>query len=103
LITADGNLTTLLDFTTGGQQYVEAWIQIFASTVQADDYEVNILFDGQAIMSSEYEKSYSGNFVNGVPHKVIIPAQTRVQVTVQNTQGSTQADWTATIAGRVYA
>jgi hypothetical protein len=103
VITADNNETTLLDFTTGGQQYIESWIQVFASTVQADDFEINIKFDGQIIMSSEYEKSYSGNFVNGIPRKVIIPAQTRVQITATNTQGTTNADWSAIIAGRVYA
>ena len=102
LVTADNNLTTILDFTTGGQQYVEAWLQVYASTVQADDFEIIVQFDGQTIISSEYEKSYSGNFINGIPRKIIIPAQTRVQVTAQNTQGSTAADWTVVIVGRVY-
>jgi hypothetical protein len=103
LVSADENVTTLLDFTTGGPEYIEAWIQLYASTTQADDFEINIKYNGQTIVSSEYEKSYSGQFVNGIPRKVIIPALTRVQVTVQNTQGTTNADWSAVLTGRVYA
>ena len=103
LINADENLTTLLDFQSGaGPQYIEAWIQIYASTTQADDYEVNILFNEVKIISSEYEKSYSGQFVNGIPRRIIVPPLTRVQVTVQNTQGTTHADWSAVFTGRVY-
>ena len=101
LINADENLTTLLDFTTG-TGYIEAWVQIYASTTQADDYEINILMNDVKIISSEYEKSYSGQFVNGIPRRVIIPPLTQVKITAQNTQGSTHADWSAVVTGRVY-
>ena len=100
LINADENLTTLLDFTTGAG-YIEAWIQIYASTIQNDNFEINILFNEVKIISSEYEKSYSGNFTPE-ERRIIIPPFTQVKITAQNTQSTTHADWSAVVTGRVY-
>jgi len=101
VVSVDNNKANLLSFTTG-KEYIEAWIQLYASTTQADDFEVEILVNDLAIISSEYEKSYSGQFVNGIPRRVIIPPFTKVDVTAQNTQGSTNADWSTTFTGKLY-
>jgi hypothetical protein len=102
VVSVDNNITSLLDFTTGGPEYIEGWIQVYASTTQANDFEINVKYNGQTIISSEYEKTYSGQFVNGIPRRVIIPALTHVEITAQNTQGTATADWTVVITGRVY-
>ena len=94
---------TLLDFTTGGEAYIVAEIQIGSETGSGDDFRYSILFNGEAIMDNYANNTYQTNPNFGYPMRLIIPGQTRVQVKADNLSVSTARTTYATLTGRVYA
>jgi len=101
-IAADNSNTTLLDFTTGGQAYIVAEIQIGSETGSADDFRYSILFNGETIMDN-YANNTSQTHPNfAYPFKVIIPAETRVTIKADNQASATARNTYCTLMGRVY-
>ena len=102
-VQADNNNTTLLDFTTGGNSYIVAELQIGSDTGSADDYIYSVEFNGEIIMTTYAQRIDQGFPDYGFPFKFIIPPQTRVTIKADNQSSATGRSTYAAIIGRVYA
>jgi len=101
IIGVDQNTTTMLSFNTGSG-YIVAKIQVDNSSGSNDDIKYFIKFNSETISSWYF--STAGNHNEPMnPVYVIIPADTRVEVSAANQQSTSERNHTAIVTGRVYA
>ena len=99
-IDIDNNDTTLLAFTSGAG-YIVAKIQINNASGSSDDIRYTIKFNGETVSSFYYSGAGNQNEPFN-PIFVIIPAETKVEVSGVNQQSTSNRSHTANITGRVY-
>ena len=101
IISVDGNPGKVLLSFTSGTGYITAKIQVDNSSGSNDDIKYFIKFNGETISSFYF--STAGNHNEPMnPVFVIIPAETKVEVSAINQQSSSGRDHTAILTGRVY-
>ena len=102
--TVDNNETVLLEFTTGSGIISADFGFWYATAVDGgnigDDYLFRILFNNLLILTQNLNASKE--IYHPTYPKLVIPPQTLVTVSAQNSTDSTANDISATVTGRVY-
>ena len=94
--------TTLMEFTTSGDAYILAQIQVLNGSGNNDDIRYKVYLNNE-IVGSWYYTTASNIPEPSNPYALIIPAGSKVKITGENTQASTGREHTATITGEMYA
>jgi len=93
---------TLLDFTTTGEGYILAALQLGSESGSGDDFRYSVLFNGLTIMDNYCNNTLQTVPNFGYPIKFLIPPQTHVEIKADNLSASTARTTYATLTGRVY-
>jgi hypothetical protein len=93
--------TTLLDFSTGSE-YVTADLQGFSTERGSAQLYLNVKFNSQDILKTEFDDAGSASGLLDMPIKLIIPPYTHVECLVGIETGATK-HWSLIMTGRVYA
>ena len=68
-----------------------------------DDADLQVKIDGETIMGIQLDNSNQEYFYGAYPIELIIPPQSRLEVTLINVSSSTSREWYAILTGEVYA
>ena len=93
--------TTLLDFSTGSE-YLTADLQGFSTERGSAQLYLNVKFNSQDILKTEFDDAGSASGLLDMPIKLIIPPYTHVECLVGIETGATK-HWSLIMTGRVYA
>ena len=99
---ADTELT-MIDGVAPNNSYVVANIQLGCLASTSDDFAVRIKIDGQNVMAVRMANIGQNYLYGHYPFQIVIPPNSRLQVTLQNFATSTPREWYATLEGEVYA
>ena len=94
--------TSLLDFFTSSNSYILAHFQIACDNQVSDNYEFHIKLDGQEVWTQRLTETVQDPFGTNYPIEMIIPGQTRVELTLSNVSQDVAHGWVAVMRGRVY-
>ena len=103
LVVVDNATTTLLDSRTSSNSYILAGIQLGCINKVSEDFDVEIKIDGQTVMGIQIDNSNQEYLYGMYPIELIIPPDSRIQVTMINISSGTGRDWFLTLTGEVYA
>jgi len=92
----------LMSFTTAGNSYIVAEIQIGSEAGVSEDFRYEVLFNGVTIMDNYADTTFQASPNFGFPLKVIIPPQTKVEIKADNLGSANARTTYAIITGRVY-
>jgi len=92
----------LMSFTTAGNSYIIAEIQIGSESGASEDFRYSVLFNGVIIMDNYADTTFQPSPNFGFPLKVIIPPATKVEIKADNLGSPTARTTYAIITGRVY-
>jgi len=101
-IGVDNNNTLILDFSTAGNGFIIAEIQIGSEAGVSEDFRYSVTFNGIKIMDSYANNTFQESPSFAIPIKLIIPPSTHVEVNADNLGSPTQRTTYATLTGRVY-
>jgi len=94
---------TVLDFTTAADSYILGHIQICCDNQVSDNYEYIIKLDGQAVWKQRLTETVQDPFGTNYPIEIVIPGQTRVEISLANVSQDVSHGWSTILRGRVYA
>ena len=97
------NETTLIDTTTAANSYILGGIQLGSIVKVSEDFDLQVKIDGETIMGIQLDNSNQEYFYGAYPIELIIPPQSRLEVTLINVSSSTSREWYAILTGEVYA
>jgi len=95
--------TSLIDTTTGGNSYILADIQLACLDKVSDDFDLKIKINGEVVYGTQLDNTGYQEFLYGMaPIQLVIPPQTRVEVTLTNISQDVGREWFCILTGRVY-
>jgi len=95
--------TSLIDTTTGGNSYILADIQLSSIDKVSDDFDLKIKINGEVVYGLQIDNTGYQAFLYGMsPIQLILPPQTRIEITLTNISQDVGREWFCTITGRVY-
>jgi hypothetical protein len=102
-VNVDNNETTLFECDSGGNLYIMAKLQIYNGTTSNEDMLYKVKLNNEIILQYTFNQATDKMYTSDEPILLVIPPQSKVSATVQNTSSGTQRVHTATLTGRVYA
>ena len=96
-------VTTLLDGTTANNSYVLAGIQLGCINKVSDDFDMEIKINGEIVMGIQLDNTNQEYSYGMYPITLVIPPNSRIQLTLTNISQDVGRDWYAILTGRVYA
>ena len=91
----------MLKFATGNE-YIVAEFNLSCNSGAGDDFDFIIRVNGESILESQITTPAQpgSRFIN--PIKLILPAFSNIEATLENVTQASSLDWTVTMVGRVY-
>ena len=102
-VSVTDNETTLIDTTTASNSYILGGIQLGSIVKVSEDFDLQIKINGETIMGIQVDNSNHEYLYGMYPITLLIPPQSRLEVTLINVSSSTGRDWYAIMTGEVYA
>jgi len=96
--------TALIDSTTAGNSYILADIQLACLDKVSDDFDLKIKINGEVVYGLQIDNTGYQQFLYGMsPIQLVIPPQSRIEVTLTNISQDVGREWFCILTGRVYA
>ena len=102
-VNVDNNETTLFECDSGAGLYIMAKLQIYNGTISNEDMLYKVKLNNEIILQYTFNQASDKMYTSDEPILLVVPPQSKVTATVQNTSSSTPRVHTATLTGRVYA
>ena len=95
--------TTLIDGSTANNSYVLAGIQLGCIDKVSDDFDLSVKINGEIIMGIQLDNTNQEYSYGMYPITLVIPPNSRLEVTLTNISQDVGRDWYAILTGEVYA